>query len=117
MLKLDHFSNRKPDFGGLPPPCKGKELLAAEFISSGSKDTLLCSVEHKIRLMTERKKADINSEDTYGYILSLGHKSSAFLHRDTNAFPYVQMQVCHTQQRNGKKNKPTNVGRNISISI
>jgi hypothetical protein len=31
----------------LPAPCKGKKLLAAEFISGGSKDTLLCSVEHK----------------------------------------------------------------------
>lgn len=77
----------------------------------------LCSVEHKIRLMTERKKADLNSEDTYGYVLSLGNKSRDFLQRDANVFPYVQMQLCHTQQRNGKKNKPTNVGRNISISI
>jgi len=93
-----------PTSEGYQPPCKGKELLAAEFISSGSKDTLLCSVEHKIRLMTERKKADLNSENTYSSVLSFGSKSRAFLHWDTNAFPYVQIQVCHTQQRNGKKN-------------
>ncbi|MCE5174739.1 MAG: hypothetical protein ABFC90_01925 [Bacteroidales bacterium] len=65
-----------PTSEGCQPPCKGKELLAAEFISSGSKDTLLCSVEHKIRLMT-------------------GKKMPMLL--------YVQMQVCHTQHRNGNQ--------------
>jgi len=39
--------NRQPDFGGLPAPCKGKYFWAAEFISSSSKDTLLCFWEHK----------------------------------------------------------------------
>lgn len=62
-----------PTSEGRQPPCKGKELLAAEFISSGSKDTLLCSVEHKIRLMT----------DMWMPMLL-----------------YVQMQVCHTQHGN-----------------
>ena len=65
--------------------------------------------------MMGRKKADLNSEDTYGSVLSLGNKSRDFLHRDTNAFPYVQMQVCHTQQRNGKKTNQPMLGR-ISLS-
>jgi len=59
-----------PTSEGRQPPCKGKELLAAEFISSGSKDTLLCSVEHKIRLMTGRKRAGLYIFQWYPFTFS-----------------------------------------------
>jgi len=69
-----------PTSEGCQPPARARNFWQPNLFRAAQKIPCYVLSNIKIRLMTNWKRASLNAEDTYGYVLSLGNKSKAFNH-------------------------------------